>query len=103
MLQRLIATAILATTLSACDAVDTMKEGFAHSQAVSDQMQKAFGLKSFVGFSWNNGSLTSVTVSFQGLPRDAALSDIATKARRAIATEFKQVPEQIVIAFNIEP
>ena len=100
---RLLPLVMLVVTITACDAVDSMKEGFAHSQAVSDKLEKTVGLKSFVGFNWNNGSLTSVTVTFQGLPPDGALSDIAEKARQAIAAEFKQTPKQIVISFSIEP
>ena len=80
-----------------------MKEGFAHSQAVSDKLEKTVGLKSFVGFNWNNGSLTSVNVTFQGVPPNEALSDIVEKSKQAIAAEFKQTPKQIVIGFSFEP
>ena len=100
---RFLALLLAIVTITACDAVDSMKEGFAHSQAVSDRLEKTVGLKSFVGFNWNNGSLTSVTVTFEGLPQDGALSDIAAKAKQAIAAEFKQTPKQIVIGFSIEP
>ena len=60
MLIRLLSLVMLLATITACDAVDTMKEGFAHSQAVSDKLEKTVGLKSFVGFNWHNSSLTSV-------------------------------------------
>lgn len=103
MRRRFLALLMLIVTITACDAVDSMKEGFAHSQAVSDKLEKTVGLKSFVGFEWNNGSLTSVTVTFQGLPPDGALSDISVKAKQAIAAEFKQTPKQILISFSIEP
>ena len=103
MLKRLLTLVLLVAALSACDAVDTMKEGFAHSQAVSDTLEKTVGLKSHVGFNWNNGSLTSVIVTFQGIPKDGSLTDIAEKSKRAIAAEFRQTPKQIVIGFSIEP
>jgi hypothetical protein len=89
--------------LAACGPIDSLKEGFAHSQAVSNQLEKSVGLKSFVGFNWSNGVLTSVNVTFQGLPAQANLADIADKSKRAIVEEFKQTPRQVVIAFAIEP
>ena len=100
---RLAPIIVLLATLTACDQIDSMKEGFAHSQAVSAELEKTLGLKSFVGFNWNNGSLTSVNVTFQGLPKNVALSDIAEKSKQAVVSEFKQTPKQIVIGFSIEP
>jgi hypothetical protein len=100
---RHLALLILIVTITACDSADSLKEGLAHTRAVSDHLEKTVGLKSFVGFNWHNGSLNSVTVTFNGLPPDGALSDIAGKAKQAIAAEFKQIPRQIVIGFSIEP
>jgi hypothetical protein len=93
---------IAATALCACDAVDTVKEGFKHGQAVSDELEKSLGAKSFVGFNWNNGSLTSVEVRFQGLPQNHTLQEIADVSHQAVLREFKQDPRQIVIAFALE-
>ncbi|MGM9427305.1 hypothetical protein [Hydrogenophaga sp. MI9] len=53
-----------------------------------------------IGF---NGNLTSVNVTFQGIPANANLSDIADKAKVAAVNEFKQTPKQVVIAFAIQP
>ena len=94
---------VLLTTLAGCDAVDSMKEGLAHSQAVSDRLEKSLGLEFFVGFNWENGSLTSVTVSFQGLPENIALAEISEAVKSAVAAEFKQQPKEIVIIFRVEP
>ena len=88
-------------TLCGCDAVDTMKEGFAHSQAVSAELEKSIGLKSYVGFNWNNGSLTSVNVTFEGIPKDKSLPEIGEAAKTAVLKQFKQEPKQIVVAFTI--
>ncbi|MDR0481463.1 MAG: hypothetical protein LBG66_06215 [Gallionellaceae bacterium] len=103
MFLRLLSLLALIAALTACDAVDTMKDGFAHSQAVSATLEKELGLKSFVGFNWNNGLLTSVNVTFQGLPKDKTLDAIAEKSRQAIVQEFKQKPRQIIIAFSLAP
>jgi hypothetical protein len=98
-----LAAGVLVALIAACGPLDTMKEGFAHSKAVSDELERSLGLKSFVGFNWNNGSLTSVNVTFQGIPANISLAEIAAKSKQAIAAEFKQTPKQVVIAFSIEP
>lgn len=96
-------TLFLTTMLGACGPIDTMKEGFAHSRAVSDELQKNLGIKSFVGFNFNNGQLTSVNVSFDGVPEKASLADITAASKQAVLTEFKQTPKRIVVSFTIEP
>jgi hypothetical protein len=53
---RSIILVALAVAINGCDAVDSMRNGFKHSQAVSAELEKSLGLKSFVGFNWNNGS-----------------------------------------------
>lgn len=98
---RLASIALLLATLTACGPIDTMKEGFAHSEAVSAELEKSVGLKPQVGFNWYNGSLTSVNVTFPGIPPNAALPDIAEKSKLAVVSEFKQTPKQIVIGFSI--
>jgi len=85
-----IALAIVAFCLIGCDAVDSFKNRFAHSEAVSASLEKALGEKPFVGFNWNNGSLTSVTVTFEGVPKDRTLAEIADLSRAAVLKEFKQ-------------
>jgi hypothetical protein len=89
--------------LAGCDMVDTMREGFAHSQAVSAELEKSLGTKSFVGFNWNNGELTSVEVRFDSLLTDHPLAEIAEVSRNAIRKEFQQTPKQIVISFTLTP
>ena len=95
-----IATACAA--LAGCNPIESMKEGFAHSQAVSQNLEKSLGLKSAVGFNWQNGTLASVNVTFRGLPANASLAEIAAKSKEAVISEFKQTPKQVVIAFAIE-
>ncbi len=92
----------LGLALAACGPVDTLKEGFAHSQAVSASLEKSLGVKSFVGFNWNNGTLDTVSVTFQGIPPDVPLADIVDKSKRAVAAEFKQLPSQVVISFAVK-
>ena len=87
--------------LCSCDAVDTMKEGFSHSEAVSAKLERSLGLKSQVGFSSNNGVLSSVTITFDGVPTTPALPELVSKSREAVLAEFKQTPKAIVVAFSI--
>lgn len=94
---------ILLAILAACGPIDTLTEGFAHSRAVSADLEKTLGLKSFVGFHWNNGLLTSVNVTFEGVPANLALPDIAEKSKQAVISEFKQTPKEIIIGFRIQP
>jgi hypothetical protein len=92
----------IALALTACGPVDTLKEGFAHSKAVSENLEKTLGVKSFVGFNWSNGSLDSVSVTFEGIPANVPLADIVEKSKRAVANEFKQLPSQVVISFAVK-
>jgi hypothetical protein len=95
---------VMAGGLSGCGgAIDTMKEGFAHSKAISTELEKSLGLKSQVGFNWVNGSLTSVSVNFQGAPANATVPEVIAKSKAAVVAEFKQTPKQIVVAFVVEP
>lgn len=100
---RTITLLILSMLLAACGAIDSMKDGLAHSQAVSADLEKDLGLKPFVGFKWNNGSLTSVNVTFDRVPSNYSLIEIVSKARLVVLKEFKQTPTQIVVAFVVQP
>lgn len=102
-LRRILPLLLAASMLSSCNVVDTMKEGFAHSNAVSSALEKKLGKKPFVGFNWNNGTLTSVTVSFEGIPANVPLAEIVQQSQAAVAAEFKQVPKQVVVAFAVQP
>lgn len=93
---------LLSLSLTACDTVDTLQKGFEHSLAVADDLEKTIGSKPFVGFNWNNGILTSVTVTFEGLPKEKSAEEIARLVKVAIKERFKQEPKQIVLGFSIQ-
>jgi hypothetical protein len=86
--------------LAGCDAVDTIKEGMNHANAVSARLESSLGTKPAVGFNSNNGELTNVTVTFAGEPR-FSLDEIADKTREAVRAEFKQTPKHITLSFEI--
>lgn len=100
-MRKLLLASCLALALSGCNAVDTMKEGFQHSQEVATDLEKAVGQKPFVGFNWSNGSLVNVSVTFEGIPWQMSNQGVVAAARTAIAARFKQQPEQIVISYTI--
>ena len=98
---RLLPFALCLLVLCSCDAADTMKSGFEHSTAVSTDLEKSVGAKSFVGFNWNNGSLTQVSITFETIPRGKSLEQIASLSRGAVQKHFKQTPQRIIVAFTI--
>ena len=59
-------------------------------------------MKPNVGFSWNNGKLTSVTVSFPKLYEEKPLRELAALARTAVTKEFKQTPKTILLSFALD-
>ena len=56
-------------------------------------------MKPRVGFNWNNGRLTSVTVQYPRLVESKQLGDLAKTVRDSVTTQFKQPAENIVLAF----
>jgi hypothetical protein len=98
---RIGAALILALSLAGCDAVNTMTEGFSHAKAVEKSLEGAVGVKPNVGFNWSNGRLVQVTVTFPRLIESKPLNDLASVIRESVGREFKQTPENIVLAFAI--
>jgi hypothetical protein len=96
---KVAAALIFVLALTACGAVDTMTEGFKHIKAVENDLEGSTGVRPRVGFNWNNGRLVSVTVQYPRLVESRPLRDLAEAARAAIEREFKQMPENIVLAF----
>jgi hypothetical protein len=102
-MKRFLAVLCLIGLLGACDAVSTLKDGLAQSEAVASDLEKSVGSKPLVGFNWNNGALTSVSVNFQGIPKDKPVAEIADLARASIKNRFKQAPQEVVLGFSIKP
>src|SRR5262245_56016096 len=96
---RALAILIIALTLAACDAVNTVTEGFKQARAVETDLETSTGLRPQVGFYWNNGKLTSVTVMFPRVHDGKPLPELAEAVRSAVAKEFKQMPDNIIVSF----
>ncbi len=98
---RIAAALVLALALAACDAVNTVTEGFTHAKAVERDLEQSTGVKPQVGFNWKNGSLVLVTISYPRIIDSKSLRDLGEAARAAVTREFKQTPENIVLAFSV--
>jgi hypothetical protein len=92
---------VLAVALGGCDAVNTVVDGFKHAKAVETDLADATGVKPAVGFNWNNGRLTSVTVNFPRLYEDKPLRELAALTRAAVTREFQQTPGNIFLSFAL--
>ncbi|HZE45349.1 MAG TPA: hypothetical protein VE087_00585 [Xanthobacteraceae bacterium] len=97
----LVAAISVAGALSACGLVGAMVDGFKYAKAVEADLEQATGVRPAVGFNWANGRLRSVTVSFPKLDEDKPLRELAAATRAAVTKEFKQNPDNIVLAFSL--
>jgi len=93
----------VAVTLTACGPVSTMTQGWQQSQAVASDLQQSVGSKPFVGFNWRNGVLASVTINFDGVPKQKSLAEIVELARASVKSHFRQKPNEILVGFAIRP
>jgi hypothetical protein len=92
---------ITALGLAACGVVSTLVDGFKYAKAVETDLEATTGIKPAVGFNWNNGRLASVTVAFPRLYDTKPIGELAEQVRAAVTKEFKQTPDNIVLAFNL--
>jgi hypothetical protein len=100
-MRKALVIAILSLGLAACGVVSSLVDGFKYAKAVEADLEQLTGVKPGVGFNFNNGRLTSVTVSFPRLYEGKPLRELAEATRAAVKTEFKQTPENIVLAFAL--
>jgi hypothetical protein len=98
---RILAVVIFAIGLAACDAVNTVTEGAKQARAVESDLAESTGIRPQVGFNWRNGRLVSVTVAFPRIHDTKSLRELAAAVRTAIDKEFKQTPDNIVLAFSL--
>ena len=99
---RIAGVLVFAVSLAACDAVNTVTEGFTQAKAVESELEQSTGIRPQVGFNWSNGRLVAVTVSFPRLYEGKPLGELAGAVKNSVATQFKQAPEHIVLSFAVE-
>ncbi len=98
---RIAALLVCAFALAACDIVSTVTEGLQQARAVESDLEQSTGVKPQVGFNWRDGQLVSVTVEFPRLYDAKPLGELAGAVRAAVGKEFKQTPQNIVLAFSL--
>ncbi len=99
-MHKALAIIAVAGGLAACGMISTLVDGFKMASAVESDLEVATGLKPQVGFNWSNGRLLTVTVTFPQLYDAKPLRDVADTVRAAVAKEFRQRPENIVLGFS---
>jgi hypothetical protein len=100
-MHKTIAIVVLAFGLAACGMISSLVDGFKYAKAVESDLEQVTGVKPAVGFNWNNGRLLSVTVAFPQLYDAKPMRELAEAVRAAVGKEFKQTPENIVLAFAL--
>jgi hypothetical protein len=100
-IHKAIAVVALAASLAGCSAVDLISSGLKYAKAVEIDLKEATGEKPEVGFSWRNSSLKSVTVTFPRVYAGKPLSELADTVREVVTKDFKQTPDTIVLAFEL--
>lgn len=100
-MKKLVVLLALVFSIAGCGAFDSLSDGLKHSEEVSADLEKALGRKPLVGFRWSNGFLTSVSVTFEGVPDAKSTRDIVALARASIAQHFAQEPKTILVSFAV--
>jgi len=98
---KIIGLVLVTAALAACGVVDALVDGFKHVKAVEADLEQITGVRPAVSFNWNNGRLTSVTVTFPKLYTDKPLPDLAEATQAAVGKEFKQPADDVVLAFSL--
>jgi len=96
---RILLLLVLAINVAACDVVG-LKDGMQQSAAVAKELEETTGIRPQVGLNWQNGRLSSVTVSYPAIPETKSLRELSTAARTAIRNHFKQAPDNVVLTFS---
>lgn len=100
-MRKAVIIVLLSAGLAACGLVSSLVDGIKYAKAVEDDLEQVTGLRPAVGFNFNNGRLTSVTVSYPGLYDVKPLRELAQVSRAAVIKEFQQTPDDIILAFSL--
>jgi hypothetical protein len=98
---RILAIVLLAISLASCDATSTLTDGLKQARAVESDLETSIGIRPQVGFNWRNGQLVQVTAGFPKIPETKPLRELAEAVRAAVGKEFKQAPQNVVLAFSL--
>jgi hypothetical protein len=99
---RFAAVLLIAVGLAGCDMIKSATNMFKYAEAAAADLEATTGVKPIVGFNWNNGKLTQVTVTFPRIMEDKPIRELAGLARTAVRKEFSQEPGSIVLSFVVD-
>lgn len=99
---RLVVILLCAVGLAGCDMIKSATNMFEYAKAAAADLEVTTGVKPYVGFNWNNGKLTQVTVTFPRLLEEKPIRELAGLARSAVVKEFNQEPGSIVLSFVLD-
>ena len=99
---RLIAILAVAVGVAGCDMIKSATNAFKYAEAAATELEAATGVKPVVGFNWNNGRLTDVTVTYPHLLEGKPLRELSETVRATVAKEFNQEPGRIVLSFVVQ-
>jgi hypothetical protein len=100
-MSRIAALLVVAVSLAGCDVFSTLIDGWKYAKAVEADLEASVGIRPAVGFKWTNGRLVFVTVTFPRLYDKKPLPELAATVRSAVASHFKQIPNDIVLGFSL--
>lgn len=90
--------------LAACGAFGSLAELQSQSSAMTDALEKDLGVKPLVGWHYRNGSFTDVDVNFDaGKIEGMQIGELEMRVRAAVASNFKDEPQKIVVAVSFKP
>lgn len=96
--QRLSALTCL-VCLASCGAVDELQGMLKQQAEIRAELKSRLGVDGQAGWSWTNGRLAQVTVTFDGHAiRDKKISELEAAIRPIVLEHFEEVPETIVIS-----
>jgi hypothetical protein len=98
---RILVVVVVAIGLAACDSVSSVTGGFQQARSVENALAESIGIRPQVGFNWRNGRLASVTVAFPRIHESKSLRELAEAVRTVVGKEFKETPDNIVLAFSL--
>jgi hypothetical protein len=98
---RVVVLLALVLSLAGCDMLGTLTDGWKYAKAVESDLERSIGMKPEVGFNWHNGRLETVTVTFPRIYEAKPLREVAEAVRLSVNTQFKQTPDNILLAFSL--
>lgn len=92
---------ILAAVLVGCGPAGKLIHFVGEPWAVANELQKETGLKSNVSLNWDNMRFSKATVTFEVMPNNLTVSEVASAIREALNAKVHQQPEELVIEFKV--